>query len=406
MNIVITNTVALNGGDAAILEALMAVVRRRYPEARFTIFDSQPTVAARYHGHDFRQMMHQGLPWKRRAFHEQRLLSAAALWRRSAAARLLCRGDEASSLATYAAADRVISTGGTYLVEAYDLTHRLFELAICERLCQPVTFFTQSLGPFRAPANRVALRRAMSRSPLVLLRDERSRRHLLELGVDPEKLQVVPDVVFGLADPAVVAQAGRRAMPEAGPRRVAISVREWKHFASMSAADGMAQYESAVAALATRLAREGRDVVFLSTCQGIPEYWTDDSELATCIHDRLDTDVKERVRVDRRFRRPRALLKELQNYDLVVATRMHMAIMSLIAGVPVLPIAYEFKTDELFERLGHPEWVLPMASCSVGALDARYDEIVETLSRRDEVRALFDRVEHERMRAGFGADLL
>jgi len=36
---------------------------------------------------------------------------------------------------------------------------------------------------------------------------------------------------------------------------------------------------------------------------------------------------------------------------------MHMAILSLCAQVPVLPIAYEFKTTELFKELDQEQWV-------------------------------------------------
>jgi colanic acid/amylovoran biosynthesis protein len=35
-----------------------------------------------------------------------------------------------------------------------------------------------------------------------------------------------------------------------------------------------------------------------------------------------------------------------------------MAILSLCAGIPVFPIAYEFKTSELFNSLGMGEWVI------------------------------------------------
>lgn len=36
---------------------------------------------------------------------------------------------------------------------------------------------------------------------------------------------------------------------------------------------------------------------------------------------------------------------------------MHMAILALTSGTPVFPITYEFKTQELFNRLGLGEWV-------------------------------------------------
>ena len=52
----------------------------------------------------------------------------------------------------------------------------------------------------------------------------------------------------------------------------------------------------------------------------------------------------------------------------MIATRMHFSIMALISQVPVIAIAYEFKTLELFESvgLGHlviaiedvtPQWI-------------------------------------------------
>lgn len=50
-------------------------------------------------------------------------------------------------------------------------------------------------------------------------------------------------------------------------------------------------------------------------------------------------------------------MMRLQDFDLCIGTRMHMCILSLISGTPVLPIAYEFKTQELFGEIGLKEWV-------------------------------------------------
>src|SRR3546814_9397157 len=62
--------------------------------------------------------------------------------------------------------------------------------------------------------------------------------------------------------------------------------------------------------------------------------------------------ARSRVRVDDRFHTPEALRDRYAGYDMVVATRMHAAILALCAGTPVMPLAYEFKTAELFGRLG------------------------------------------------------
>jgi colanic acid/amylovoran biosynthesis protein len=83
-----------------------------------------------------------------------------------------------------------------------------------------------------------------------------------------------------------------------------------------------------------------------------------------------------------------------------------MAILALVAGTPVLPIAYEFKTQELFERLGCLRWVLAMEETTPETLETRYDEVVQALHDPSVVAALFDRVAAERARALLAADLL
>ena len=93
------------------------------------------------------------------------------------------------------------------------------------------------------------------------------------------------------------------------------------------------------------------EVTFLSTCQGIPEY-EDDSEIARRVVERLAKSTAARVRVVREFVRFDSLLKRLSEFDLVLATRMHMAILSLMAGTPAIPFVLEFKTKELFANLG------------------------------------------------------
>ena len=67
----------------------------------------------------------------------------------------------------------------------------------------------------------------------------------------------------------------------------------------------------------------------------------------------LPDEIRARVRVDGDFHTPDELLELLRDFDWVVATRMHLAILTLGVGTPVLPIAYEFKTTELFKSLHH-----------------------------------------------------
>ena len=69
---------------------------------------------------------------------------------------------------------------------------------------------------------------------------------------------------------------------------------------------------------------------------------------AQAIHDVLPNDVKSHCHVATRHHHLLDLIQAYAGFDLVIATQMHSCILALCAGVPVLPIAYEFKTNELF----------------------------------------------------------
>jgi colanic acid/amylovoran biosynthesis protein len=88
--------------------------------------------------------------------------------------------------------------------------------------------------------------------------------------------------------------------------------------------------------------------------------------------------------VDEEFHTPEALGEILGEFDLVIATRMHMAILSMCAGTPVLPIAYEFKTKELFDGLQLGEWVLDIDALEPGQSVRTLAEFLVSIDRARE----------------------
>lgn len=385
MHVVIENTVALNTGDAAILVAIIDIVRETFGrDTRISVFDSEPEVAARYYpdlsfhplvtsllsgrirlfGRTWKTPLQRPLQRAQRAALHRAVADAAA--GRPPAGSLLLEPRVHDCIALYRSADLVISTGGTYLVEHYKLRNRFDELRKDLGLGKPLVLFTQSLGPFRQPQNQAPMKEIADGALLVLLRDPKSAEHLLELGVSPQQLEVVADSVFALARPDWLARPAPR---DPGRRlRVAVSVRRWTHFDGLDRSTGTQRYEAAIASAVSALVRErGAEVVFLSTCQGVPEYLYDDSEIAARIRARLDEDVQRSVRVDPEFHSPEGLMAVLRGFDFAISTRMHMAILGLCAGLPVLPIAYEFKTTEVYKSLGQGQWVTGISDIEAAA---------------------------------------
>lgn len=371
------------------------VLSRRYPDIRWRL---PPAATSR----SWRN------PYLRGALHR----TAAARFRIAArhrqgalapvASRLL-GPDERSCLESFATADVVISSGGTYLVEHYPLARALFSCELALMLGRPLVLFTQSLGPFTRPRNRRRLRTILEHAALVLLRDDASRAHCEELGIRTDRVHVSADAAFALREPP--RQPNPPRAPGLRELRVAISVREWSHFRATPCSDGMTRYRDAMRAAVSHLVeRHGAVVTFLSTCQGTPEYWADDSRLAAQIVEDLPHHVRQRVCVDREFHTPADLVERISSFDLVVATRMHMAILGLVACVPVCAIAYEFKTRELFERLRLAAWLQDIETITGASAASMLDDIIGQLPQ---IRGMLeDRVERESARAWDAARLM
>lgn len=364
LRIGLTNTVSLNGGDAAIALCIVDALRQIEPDAAIELYDNFPAVAKRYFP---------DLDWRTRP---STLLgpripcaplreSAQRLQRRRLFAGLRSPNGEPTdrpwrtrregeALTSFLELDRIVSTGGTYLVEQYPLLARIFEFELALEFGIPLILYTQSLGPFRPRYHR-ALRTVFDRARLIVLRDEMSLAHVRSIGVRNEAIHVAADPVFALS-PAAPEFPVR---PESGERRrIGVSVRPWPVRAKLTDPP-MRHYVAAMARAISDLAETvPAEFVLISTCQGIAEYPVDDAAVAKAIMATVDPKVRPRVTTNHDFHTPDSFRRVASEFDLFIATRMHAAILALTAGTPVVAIAYEFKTHELFDRLGVSNYVL------------------------------------------------
>jgi len=371
VRVLLANTVALNGGDAAMMIAAHHLLRRRFgADTEIVVQDDRAAAAARYFPSlRFRAPL---LDRSRRGLRARG--DRARLWAAMRGVSALARSEEQATLRDWERFDLVASTGGTYLVDHYDLRPRGFELTALARLGVPLIFLPQTLGPIRKPAHRRALAPAMTSARAVFLRDDRSRDAAIALGAAPRRCRVTPDLAFALADAERLERAAARQIPAEGPH-VGISVRHWRRFADGEA--GRERFEASMAALAAHVVTEHRGrVTFTSTCQGIPEYWADDAAVARRVVAQVPEAARDRVHVEAEFAAPEARIARLAHLDLYVSTRLHGAIMALLAGTPVLPIEYERKTKDVFHGLGRADWVGSVDDASPDALRARFDRWV------------------------------
>ena len=390
MKVLFINCVISNGGDAAIFQAASAVLRQAFgPGTEFIVQDDHPQRIRTLYpdlnvvGSCYWNLIYAELQGWRGSLVQQLKLARFGLARWlthhdfSVLAKSLLKEPERDYLNVYRSADIVVATGGTYLVENYDFDQRLFDMSNAIALDRPLILFTQSAGPFTRLKNRSRLGRIFRAARLILLRDKRSYAHVLDLKVPRDRVRIAPDAAFSLAD-ADLAKRPIDPVRLSKPRpRVAISVRRWDYFAQCSNQEGMTRYCDAVVSLTTHLVKHyNADVTFLSTCQGVTGYH-DDSQTATAIKESLPADSSPRVTVDCDFHTPDELMERLRAFDWVVATRMHFAILALGVGAPVLPIAYEFKTEELYKSFGYDSDVPKVDTLTSESLVSAFDKSVE-----------------------------
>jgi colanic acid/amylovoran biosynthesis protein len=378
MKIGITNAVVLNSGDAAIAQGIIDALREEgciESEAAVVVFDDNAAASSRYYPEwDIRQQA--TLPSRHlvgirrqiskvlRAVVAETLIMAPTL---AVLLRLpgVRRCTLAKSLRDLASRDVVISSGGTYLVDHYKFAPRVRELRLAKALGAEVVLWTQSLGPFKTRAARRQVRRLQLAVDAAYFRDEKSRAAWMRNAKLPPTASVVPDAAFAMDVPEAI--NGRNTDSST---RVAVSVRKWG-LTTTGRRNIAGAYPAAVRGAVGFLASGHADVCAISTCQGAIEYPIDDSLYAR------DLLMGLPVSVDSTHHTPHQLLERLPQYSAVLATRMHFAILSILAGVPVLAIAYEFKTLELFKGLGLDDFVVPIEEVTADRLVAGIKRLLD-----------------------------
>ena len=422
MKVLITNTIVMNAGVAAMVNTVAELVRDQFGEdAECIIYEQEPEVARRhYPQHQFRHLLYYRVSCEPKhriprtfigpiigVFMRARFRFAARLWasgRRRLASWFLTR-EERVDLEHYSSADLVVSSGGTYLVDNYFLEPRIFDYELVMLLKKPLVFFTQSLGPLEKPEHREALKPILEYANLVLLRDEESLRHLRKMPVTNPNVHLSADTVFRMCNGRMHERANLNGGAKHERRKAAISVRHWPYFKSVDSEQGMKRYREAMAALTNHLVVDHRmDVCFISTCQGIEEYWFNDSDVGHDIVALLDAQIRPHVTVDEGFRTPEQMVEDLVEYDLVVATRFHMVILALAAGVPTVGISYEFKTRELFESLNIHDWEVDLETLTGDELCKAVDRCLAVDPER--LRNLARALDRERGRVEESARML
>jgi colanic acid/amylovoran biosynthesis protein len=403
MRILITDFhCASNRGDSAILQGIIVLVRAAFPDAHLTLLTEYPDVARAFFD----------LPSEQNRLVRLRLRSGKMLVALAyafgcgiahrAGIRLPYRDNvwNRFSFSPLFEADLVVSTGGGIYNDFYrdDCARRMISLLFAKLLGKPVAMLCQSFGPFNKMLFRTFSRFCLNRVDLITTRDHRSWEWLQSIRVRA-RLEITADAAFALHGHP---ERGRTPplhrfetlpLPTDTALRVSISVRTWAHYRRH---DAERDYLRTLVEVTRWLIEKKRaEVYFVSTCTGFGGYHKDDRIMARDIVGALPAGTVEHARILYNEYSPAELATYYGSMTLHIGTRMHSNILAMLAGTPVVALAYEFKTLELMESLGLSRFGMDVESLSTAEITARIEEL---LAHRDELAAKIrdgvDRLRH------------
>lgn len=381
--ILITDNVVVNAGDAAILLAMQAsfnatfgphtqveciywgpppvydTYRRLYPELQLL-----PTIS--------NAAVNYPVPaWNLPA----RFIRKSACWRLLQAARASREGRrypfllpaERRLLSAFEKADLVVVTGGASLSTCWTLPHaraeRICQYEIARVLGKPLAFYAMSIGPFAAedPLPDM-LRPYLEEAIAVLCRDDAAMQ------VVRQRIQVTTPNVHRTIDEALLLEprVPSRALvpPRKRARRIGVCVHQWHWLGDADPDARQRDFEARMARVCQALLEEGdTDLIFITTHQGVEGIHRDDAVSAR-IQAQLPEHLRSQAHVTQDFVHPQEFAHIMGECDLVISSRLHGAIMSLVGGTPVVALAYEPKTRGLMRQLDLEDCVLEMGAAS------------------------------------------
>lgn len=299
-----------NVGDEAVLFSMLRTLRSQKPDLKITVLSQEPEKTARTYG-----------------------VQAVNRWNLKEIWQALRQ------------CDLLISGGGSLLQDVTSSRSVMYYLGIVQLaklMGKKVFFYAQGVGPISRRLSQEAIKRVVNKVDLITVRDEESKKLLLELGVTKPEILVKADAVMGLYAKEMDRQQGIKYLEkndvqlgEGAPPIIGISVREWHQFQG---------YKKALAAVGDQLVQKGYQVVFL------PFHFPDDiapsreiakmmEEPAVVIRDELG--VVE-------------MLGCLSAMHLLIGMRLHSLIMASVMGVPILGISYDPKVDAFMKSVGQP----------------------------------------------------
>lgn len=292
-------------------------------------------------------------------------------------------------LQEYCNADIILNTGGDVLTEDYGFTFSHFSnLLFAILLDKPVIICAESIGPFRNGWTLCIVRYVLNGVKLITVREERSLKHLQEIGVNKPPIYVTADVAFMLEPPPdqrikeILTKEGiDESMPRIGISASKI-ISNYGFPELKSREDKYNEYVKLMSKVINYLVETlNATIVFVPHVIGLGED-NDDRTVADDICKSIKN--KDKIISIKEEYTPEELKGIIGQCDLFIGARMHATIASTSMHVPTVAIAYSDKTQGIIGKMLEQErYVLDIKDLSYDKLILK---IYNAWMNRDEIK--------------------
>ncbi|GAC40990.1 polysaccharide pyruvyl transferase CsaB [Paenibacillus popilliae] len=294
--------------------------------------------------------------------------------------------------------DGLISGGGSLLQDATSwktIPYYLAVLKLAQWFRKPTFIYAQGVGPIGRQAFYPYIRRVFNKSAYLSVRDPESAELLARMGVNRERIDIVPDPVMGLELPhrrgameenGLHAEGDGKGFDTVGRPIVGVSLRFWKDDRSdMRAIAELLKQAARNRPVHLRMLpfhgeadRDASQYVMDLLREEAPA-WIGDADSA---QGELAEGGGSVMSLCPAQEHPQAMLYEASRCRVLVGMRLHSLIYAASQDVPMVGISYDPKIDQFLHRLGMT------AAGSTDSLDSKAaaDELEKLLDGADSWR--------------------
>ena len=288
-------------------------------------------------------------------------------------------------------ADIVISTGGhhlTTIIAGHIRTPQIFDMAIALLYKKPLLLWSQSIGTFKfmSPLSKPMIQKILSDSDKIFIRDEASQDEIEKLEVSTKHVFKTRESVFGLYD--VVKS---RIAPSKRDAILGVSV--WTgNKQNPNAWDNYVRCFADLINYAIETGDYKQIRFFPMELQGSDR---------SCIEDIIKlVHKKELCKITDDFPGTEEHINLISQCRMYVGHKTHSQIFSLVAGTPLLAIAYHKKTEDFMAQFSLEKCCVVDTQLSSEKLIEVFNQINENLdliSKKEQETALgmFERVQSD-----------